>query len=286
MAYFRYQGRRLAYTVHGEGPHTTVLLPGLLLSQKMQVPLARQLASRGNRVITLDPLGHGQSDRPAETWQYSMSAFALQTVGLLDHLELEQAVVGGTSLGANITLELASLAPDRLRGMVIEMPVLDGAILAAGAAFTPLLFALRFGEGPMRALANVARRVPRAQLPFLAQIGLDWLSQDPRPSASVLAGILYGRVAPDHNERRGIQTPALVIGHPRDPLHPFSDAGMLTEELPNGRLIDASSILELRVKPERLTRKIAAFVEECWEAPAARAAGKPRAPRRSSGARG
>jgi pimeloyl-ACP methyl ester carboxylesterase len=197
-------------------------------------------------------------------------------VGLLDHLELEQAVVGGTSLGANITLELASLAPERLRGMVIEMPVLDGAILAAGAAFTPLLFALRFGEGAMRAVAAVARRVPRAPLPFLAEIGLDWLSQDPGPSASVLAGILYGRVAPDHNERRGIQTPGLVIGHPRDPLHPFSDAGMLAEELPNGRLIDASSILELRVKPERLTRKIAAFVEECWEAPAARTARKPR----------
>jgi hypothetical protein len=148
------------------------------------------------------------------------------------------------------------------------MPVLDGAILAAGAAFTPLLFALRFGEPAMRALAGVARRVPRQPLPFLAEIGLDWISQDPGPSASVLAGILYGRVAPDHNERRTFETPALVIGHPRDPLHPFSDAGMLASELPNGRLIDASSILELRLKPARLTRKIAGFVDECWEAPA------------------
>jgi hypothetical protein len=150
------------------------------------------------------------------------------------------------------------------------MPVLDGAILAAGAAFTPLLFALRFGEPAMRALAGVARRVPQASLPFLAQISLDWISQDPGPSASVLAGMLYGRVAPDHNERITFQTPALVIGHPRDPLHPLSDAGMLASELPNGRLVDAQSILELRVRPERLTRKIAAFVEECWEAPARR----------------
>jgi hypothetical protein len=55
-----------------------------------------------------------------------------------------------------------------------------------------------------------------------------------------------------------------VIGHPRDPLHPFSDADMLAAELPNGRLIDADSIIELRVSPERLTRKIAAFVDECW----------------------
>jgi pimeloyl-ACP methyl ester carboxylesterase len=267
MAFFRFDGRRLAYTAYGEGPRTTVLLPGLLLSQKMQEPLARGLAARGNRVITMDPLGHGQSDRPEETWLYSMTAFAHQTLGLLDHLELEQAVVGGTSLGANITVELASLAPERLRGMIVEMPVLDGAILAAGAAFTPLLFALRFGEPAMRALAGVARRVPRRSLPFLAQIGLDWVAQDPGPSASVLAGILYGRVAPDHDQRRGLQTPALVIGHPRDPLHPLSDAGMLASELPNGRLIDASSILELRIKPERLTGEIAAFIEECWESP-------------------
>ena len=150
-----------------------------------------------------------------------MTAFARQTVALLDHLELEQAVVGGTSLGANITLEVASLAPERLRGMVLEMPVLDGAILAAGAAFTPLLFALQVRRAGDAGAGRRGAAVPRAPLPFLAQIGLDWISQDPGPSASVLAGILYGRVAPDHNERRTFQTPALVIGHPRDPLHPL-----------------------------------------------------------------
>jgi hypothetical protein len=64
--------------------------------------------------------------------------------------------------------------------------------------------------------------------------------------------------------RETFEAPALVIGHPRDPVHPFSDADMLAAELPNGRLIDANSIIELRVSPQRLTRKIAAFVEECW----------------------
>ena len=71
-------------------------------------------------------------------WRYSMSAFGEQAVALLDHLELAEAVVGGTSLGANITLEVASMAPERLRGMVIEMPVLDNAIPACAAAFAPL----------------------------------------------------------------------------------------------------------------------------------------------------
>jgi pimeloyl-ACP methyl ester carboxylesterase len=264
MAHFSYGGHRLAYTVHGEGSRTTVLTPGLLLSQKMQLPLARNLARRGNRVITLDPLGHGASDRPRQMWRYSISEFAKQVVALLDHLELEEAVIGGTSLGANISLEVAATAPERLRGMIIEMPVLDNAIPASAAAFTPLLFALTFGGPVMNLVARVARAVPRERVPFGLELGLDWLAQDPGASSAVLQGILFGRTAPDHTIRRTLQTPALVIGHPRDPVHPFSDADMLAAELPNARLIDANSIVELRVKPKRLTAKIADFVEDCW----------------------
>jgi hypothetical protein len=48
-------------------------------------------------------------------------------------------------------------------------------------------------------------------------------------------------------------------------VHPFSDADMLAHELPNGRLLRAESILELRTHPERLTARIAAFVDQCWE---------------------
>jgi len=264
MAHFSYGGQRLAYTVHGEGPRVTVLTPGLLLSQKMQTPLARNLARRGNRVITLDPLGHGASDRPRQMWRYSISEFAKQVVALLDHLELDQAIVGGTSLGANLSLEVAATAPQRLRGLIIEMPALDNAIPACGAAFTPLLFALTFGEPVMKLIARAAGAVPRDRVPFGLELGLDWLAQDPGPSGAVLQGILFGRTAPDHQIRKSIETPALVIGHPRDPVHPFSDADMLAAELPNAKLIDANSMVELRVKPKRLTAKIADFVDDCW----------------------
>jgi pimeloyl-ACP methyl ester carboxylesterase len=264
MPDFIFNGDRLAYTIHGEGEHTTVLLPGLLLSQQMQTPLARELARRGSRVITMDPLGHGASDRPAEMWRYSMGSFASQTLALLDHLGLERAIIGGTSLGANITLELTARAPDRVQGMLIEMPVLDNAVPVCALVFTPLLLALKFGAPAMRALAGAARSVPREGLPLLAQITLESLAQDPEPSAAVLGGLLYGRVAPEHEERRKLSAPALVIGHPRDPLHPFSDAGLLASELPDSRLIKANSIVELRLRPERLTATIAEFVDECW----------------------
>jgi pimeloyl-ACP methyl ester carboxylesterase len=264
MTHFDYEGQRLAYTVYGEGPMTTVLMPGLLLSQKMQLPVARELAARGNRVVNFDPLGHGESDRPRDMWRYSMPAFAKQTVALLDHLGLGQAIIGGTSLGANISLEVALLAPERLRGMIIEMPVLDNAIPACAAVFTPLLFALTFGERVMRAVARIARAVPRGRVPFLLELGLDMFAQDPGPSGAVVQGVLFDRTAPPRPDRMTIQAPALVIGHPRDPVHPFSDAGMLTKELPRGELINANSIIELRLRPARLTALIADFVERCW----------------------
>jgi len=261
---FRHDDRSLAYRIYGEGPRVAVLLHGLLLSQRMHEPLARALAERGNRIVTLDLRGHGSSDRPPDMWRYAMGFFAQDVVALLDHLGVDEAVVGGTSLGANATLEVASLAPARLRGMVIEMPVLDNALLACAVAFTPLMVALTFGEPVMKAVSRLTRLIPQRGVPWAANVLLDTVRQDPAPSAAVLQGIFAGRTAPHRTERRTFTTPALVIGHHRDPVHPFSDAGLLAEELPNARLLEASSILELRVAPERLTREIADFIDECW----------------------
>ena len=170
---FTYEGRRLAYRVYGDGTRVTVLLHGLLLSQRMHVRLARALAERGDRVVTLDLYGHGRSDRPPDMWRYSMGFFARDVIALLDHLEVDEAVVGGTSLGANTTLEVASAAPERLRGMVLEMPVLDNALLACAVAFTPLMVALTVGEPLMTGLSRVTRMIPDARGPWAANLLLD-----------------------------------------------------------------------------------------------------------------
>ena len=260
---FVYDGHRLVYDDHGAGASTVVLLPGLLLSRRMQTPLAEALAERGNRVINIDLLGHGESDRPVDMWRYSMPLFGEQVIALLDHLDVRRAVVGGTSLGANVTLEAAMLAPGRMQGLIVEMPVLDNALLASALAFTPLLVALTFGAPVARLLGRIASRMPRG-LHSLVDLGLDAVSQDPAPSAAVVQGLFFGRVAPPREERRTIKSRALVIGHTRDPVHPFSDSDMLVRELPNARLVEASSILELRLTPERLTEEIASFVDECW----------------------
>ena len=259
---FRYQGYRIAYDVHGEGDRVLVLVHGLLMNRRMYDRLAPEIASRGNRVITVDLLGHGRSDRPADRHLYSMTAFADQVLALIDHLGLEAPAIGGTSLGANVGLEFASRHPDRTGALFIEMPVLEDALLGAALAFTPMLLILRFGAPVLKLLSALTNRIPRSN--YLVDIGLDWLRQDPEPSRAVLEGILYGRTAPIGEERRALKQPALVIGHPNDPLHPFSDADLLVEEMPNARLVDANSILEWRISPERLNDELAGFLDQVY----------------------
>src|SRR5215216_3374885 len=230
--HFDLEGHRLVFDEYGSGPRVVVLLPGLLFSRKMHRPLAETLSERGHRVLCLDLLGHGDSDRPPEMQNYSMTGFGRQAIALLDHVGVEQAVIGGTSLGANATLEAAAAAPERARGLLIEMPVLDNALLGCALTFTPLLVGLTFGAPVARLLGRGARAVPRG---------------------------------------------AFLIGDYRDPIHPFSDSDMLVREMPNARLLQASSILELRLTPERLTNEIVVFIEQCFRA-RARRNGRRRAP--------
>jgi len=264
---FRYQGRRIAYADYGEGDRVLVLTHGLLMNRHMYDQLAPEMASRGFRVITVDLLGHGSSDMPFDMRAYSMSAFADQIAALIEQLELDRPIVGGTSLGANAALEMATRHPKAARGLFIEMPVLDNALVAAGLIFLPILVALRVGKPVLRLTAALANQVPRSN--YLVDIMLDWTRRPPEASEAVLQGLLFGRTAPPREERELIGLPALVIGHPADPLHPFTDSDMLVEEMTQARLVNAESIFEWRLNPGRLDGELAAFIDETY-------AGEPR----------
>ncbi len=263
MGELTYEGHRIEYDSYGSGERTIVLVHGLLMNRRMFDRLGPALAKRGNRAICVDLLGHGRSDRPEDLRLYSMPLFARQVVALLDHLELDSAIVGGTSLGANVALELATRDPERTRGLFLEMPVLDNALSAVAGTFTPVMLGLRLGRPLFEVVSHLTSAVPRSN--YLVDIGLDWVRQRPGPSLAVLEGLLLGETAPHREQRRTISQPALIVGHPRDPLHPFSDSGMLAEELPNARLVEANSLLEWRVSPRRLDDELAAFIDEAWD---------------------
>ncbi|WP_296607321.1 alpha/beta fold hydrolase [Nocardioides sp.] len=258
---------RLEYTEYGAGDAWVVLLPGELMPRRMQQPLARVLAGEGLHVVTLDPLGHGRSDRPADPHAYSVTAFAEQVVALLDHLGAAQAVVGGSGLGANVALETAAVAGGRVRGLILDAPILDNGVEAGILAFGPLLLAARFAPLSVSLLRRLTRPVPRGIVPFWAGIALDTCDQRPAAMAALLHGLFFGRAAPSARERRAIRVPALVVGHGADPMHPVADARMLAEELPKGTFVKARSVAEWRLHPDRLDRHAADLATRCWKAP-------------------
>ncbi|HXJ35572.1 MAG TPA: alpha/beta hydrolase [Candidatus Eisenbacteria bacterium] len=264
---FRYQGYTLGYEVHGDGERTIVLTNGLLLDAGVNRQLARSLAARGFRVVLLDLLGHGRSDKPHHASQHRMDRYARQVVGVLDELGVERAVVGGVSLGANVALHVAVQAPDRVAALIVEMPVLEWATPAAASLFVPLLLAVRFGRRLFGFVTSLIRRLPRTGIDPVDSF-LGTFSLEPEAIAAVLHGILVGPVAPEIEERRAITAPTLIIGHENDLIHPFSDAENLAQQIPGARLVQARSMFELRLAPERLTREIVRFLDDVYGAPA------------------
>ncbi|HEX2383295.1 MAG TPA: alpha/beta fold hydrolase [Acidimicrobiales bacterium] len=258
-----WNGRRLAYEVYGEGPRLVVYTHGLLLDANLNRGLAQALAERGNRVVLLDLLGHGNSDKPAHASEYRMDLYVEQVFALLDELGMDAAVLGGMSLGANVSLLAAVNSPARVRGLVLEMPVLERATPSIALTFVPLLLAFHYARLPMGVLTGAMRRVPRTHLGPLDSV-LNAASLDPEQIAAVLHGVLLGPVAPTYEQRVAIAAPTLVLAHRADVLHPFSDARSLAGQVPWAQLVQARSPLELRLRPRRLTAEIAAFLDRLW----------------------
>lgn len=269
MPSFGFDGFNLAFEVRGRprrGAQSRpfVLLHGLLFPRTHHIGLADALVERGNQVILLDLLGHGESDKPGHARHYTMELFGRQVLALLDHLDIPEAVVGGTSLGANVTLETAVAAPDRVKAMFIEMPVLERAAPAAALIFVPLTLMYSQLAGPLTLFAAGVRQMRPLPVPY-GEVFRDLFSREPGPSAAVLHGLLTGRIAPHTSDREKIEQRTLIMGHGADLLHPLSDAEALARELRNAELIRSTSFFELRFPPNRLSDRLADFLDEVWE---------------------
>jgi pimeloyl-ACP methyl ester carboxylesterase len=260
---FRYGAHRLSYEDYGEGSRVVVLLHAMLMDAKINRRLAASIASSGYRVLLLDLLGHGRSAKPRHASEHRMDIYAQQVVALLDELGVDEAVVGGVSLGADVALLVAVAAPERVRGLILEMPVLEYAAPAAALLFVPALLLLHYLRPALRLVTRSVSRVPPTGTGLVDGV-LGLMSSDPDEAAAVLHGVLLGPIAPTSDQRAGIQAPALVIGHRADPLHAFSDADRLARQLPHGRLLQARSIVELRLAPRRLTAEVLSFLDSLW----------------------
>jgi pimeloyl-ACP methyl ester carboxylesterase len=262
--YTLYYGRyRLSYEVYGSGDKVLVWLHGLLLDANLSRNLARSLAARGNRVVLLDLLGHGRSDKPRHAGAHRMDLYAEQVLCLLGELGVDQVVLGGVSLGTNVSLLATVAAPERVRGLILEMPVLETATPAAAGVFVPLLVGVHYARAVVRLVSRVAAHVPPT---WFGPAGtfISAASSEPEEIAAVLHGVLLGPIAPTIDERRAITAPALVLGHGIDLIHSFTDAENLARQLPYGRLIRTKTFAELWLWPARLTAEISTFLDRVW----------------------
>ena len=134
---------------------------------------------------------------------YNMPAFGDQMAALIDHLELDRPIVGGTSLGANAALELApatrARAPCSSRCRCSTTPWSPPGDLPADPAHPARRQAV------LRGIAVVTNRIPRSH--YLVDMLLDWTRRPPEASEAVLEGLLFGRTAPPREERELIGLP-------------------------------------------------------------------------------
>ncbi|MGL6235240.1 MAG: alpha/beta fold hydrolase [Segniliparus sp.] len=256
-------GQRLKYAEFGSGSRTVVLAPPLLASHKAQELWARALAERGFRVIAIDLVADSVNGFPLSIEQYNTEALGRQLLVVLERLGVDRAVLGGTSLGANVALEAAAADPDRVAGLLLEGPILDDGVAAYGYCSSALLLLLTAGKPALWCAKKVARFVPQGRW-TAADLLADLFVAPAERSRAVLHGLALGRMAPPKRVRTSVAVPALIMVLKADPFHPASDARRLCSELGAGQLLNIGTILTLRLRPKRVTPAIISFLNEVF----------------------
>jgi pimeloyl-ACP methyl ester carboxylesterase len=118
-------GIRLHYLAFGNAGPPLVIIHGNTHSGGTYAPLATRLASDFS-VYAVDLRGHGLSDKPDS---YSWTAFRDDVVGLIDQLDLRDAIMVAHSRGGGVTLLTAAARPGRVRGVVAYEPTLPAQIM-------------------------------------------------------------------------------------------------------------------------------------------------------------
>ena len=115
MANLKYKNINLHYSVHGNGS-AIVLLHGFLENISMWNDIFPVLAEN-NKVICIDLLGHGKTGNLG--YIHSMEDQAEMVKFVLDHLKLEKYILIGHSMGGYVSLALAELFPDKIKGICL-----------------------------------------------------------------------------------------------------------------------------------------------------------------------
>jgi pimeloyl-ACP methyl ester carboxylesterase len=227
-------------------------------------PQIGKLAEAGFRVITPDLRGFGESDAPEGP--YTMGLFADDIVGLLDHLGIRKAVIGGMSMGGYVLFNLIERYPERLAGACFittrataddeagKARRLDLAreVMKAGPQVVADIFeSMLFAEGTL------------AERPKLVASVYEWMTGT--GSRGLAGGLLAMRERRDYTGDLGaITIPSLVIGAAQDKAAPLENSRTIAAGIPGASLCiipDAGHMANLE-HPKAFTRCLMEFLAE------------------------
>jgi pimeloyl-ACP methyl ester carboxylesterase len=227
-------GAAIEYDVRGEGP-AVLLLHAFPLSSFMWDAQVEALAAT-HRVVRFDARGFGGSapgDGPL-----TMERIADDGAGLLDHLGIDKAVVGGCSMGGYAAFAFVRRHPQRLAGLVLQ-DTRAGADSAEARANRTTLAAKVLAEGPSAAaeafLPKLLGETSHRERPTLgASLRERILGTLPQGIANALAGLAAR--ADSRETLPTIAVPTLVLVGAEDVLTPPGEAATMAAAIPRARL--------------------------------------------------
>ena len=255
----------LAGELAGQGP-PVVLLHGLTATRRNVVQGSRHLIRRGYRLVAYDARGHGASSPAPEPTRYEYRDLLGDLEAVLQALELERAVLVGSSMGAATAMAFALESPERVPALVQITPGYTGEPRTVRPEWGQMADALE--EGGVDAFVEVAQ--PEAVPERWSDVAREATRQrmerheHPRAVAAALRVVPFS-TAWDGLERLGRwQAPALVVGSrdESDPMHPLAVAEEYARRLPHGELVvEEEGESPLAWQGARLSKAIGDFLE-------------------------
>ncbi|MGA7827769.1 MAG: alpha/beta fold hydrolase [Geobacteraceae bacterium] len=258
-------GISLSYGDSGKGP-AVVLLHGFPLSRDMWTPQEEPLLKAGFRLVTPDLRGFGESEVPEGP--YCMSLFADDVVALLDHLEIDRAVIGGMSMGGYILLNLLERYPERVVAacFITTRSSSDNEEAKAGR-LALLKKTKKDGTGSLAELSTLTLLAGETlrRDPELVSTVYRWMtSVDIRGIEGALHALLERK---DYSSLLGnFDIPSLVIGAEQDNTVQPEDLRALSEGLPNNELciIHQAGHMANLEQPEAFNKCLLRFLRKVY----------------------
>ena len=227
MARATINGQDLYYEDSGGAGDVVIFSHGFLMDHEMFAPQVDALTAAGWRVITWDERGFGETEFDGAPFTYWDSAS--DCLGLLDHLGVDRAVLGGMSQGGFLSLRAALTAPDRVRALILIDTQAGAESEEAKEAYGPM-GEMWLSVGPVDELAEAIAHLIIGDPDENARWIAKWQARPKELIAEPMQCLLDRE---DITERLGeIRCPALVIHGTNDEGIPMDLGEVLAAGLP------------------------------------------------------